>query len=416
MTDTDLVVYEDETPTALMQWASAPTQAWGLADALLGMHPAAKEVGIEGLRTVAQLALLTGANPLPGTNGIHVWRDKEGRICHAFGMGFWRGEADRAGGLLWIIPPRLMTDEERKANGVAPGIPAAICSAALRADVFSLRAQARQFGDELTFDEAKREVARTGIGIGTANEYPKKGRPAGWTALMRAERDLLRQLVSIGTNGAPPPVRRDWSPRQLGDMTGHVPLVGAGGSAYTLADANRDLFGDDSPPFPRRVEEPEDGVIEDAAPEQQPPAGQAPTQTPPPAGDETPAAPTPDPLAAFLALAATHISVQMASFANGRLADWVRYVTDGQFDPARAEFLLQVLSRYCSAVVDGGGIHTAAAAVRAKADYEAGVAALAEQPDDAGTESGAQETQAGQDGLFGEGQGEEPPAKFQDPA
>jgi len=296
MTDTDLMIYEDETPPALVQWANAPKQAWGLADALMGMHPAAREVGIEGMRTVAQLAMLTGANPLPGTNGIHVWRDKEGRICHAFGVGFWRGEADRAGGLLWLITPRAMTEEERKAHAVAPGIPAAICSAALRAEVFSLRAQARQFGDELTFEEAKAAVARTGIGIGVANEYPKKGRPAIWAALMRAERDLLRQLVSIGTNGAPPPVRRDWSPRQLGDMSGHVPLVGADGGRYTMADANADLFGDDSPPRARRVAEVEDGVIEDAAPQEQPP-----TPPPPPAatgnggnGQQQDAGPLPD--------------------------------------------------------------------------------------------------------------------------
>lgn len=265
MTDsTDLVIYEDETPTALAQWAEAPQQAWSLADALMGMHPAAKEVGVEGMRTAAQLAILTGANPLPGTNGIHVWRDKDGRICHTFGIGFWRGEADRAGGLLWIIQPRFMTDDERKAYGIQPGVIAAIASAALRSEVFALRAQARQFGDELSFNEAKQEVARVGIGIAAGNEYAKKGRSLGWSATERAERDLLRKLVTIGT-GNREPVNRGWSP---GLLTGPQPsstLTGANGGPYTLDDANAD-FGFVTAPVATVADEPEEGNYEDENP------------------------------------------------------------------------------------------------------------------------------------------------------
>lgn len=270
MTDTMelAVIEEDEGGGVLATWAQSPRQAWAMADALMGMHPAAKEVGLEAMRSVAQLAVMTGANPLPGSNGIHVWKDEKGRICTQFGMGFWRSEADRAGGILWIDPPRPMTETERKTYGIQPGVFTSICRAALGRDVFQLRAQARSFGDDLSFNEAKREVARVGVGIATSNEYGKKGRPLQWTADERAERDLLRKLVPIG--GQDRPVYHDWNPARY-TATERPRITNTDGSAYTLDDANRDLYGDDSPPVTRRVEAPEDGVIEDAAPQEQPP-------------------------------------------------------------------------------------------------------------------------------------------------
>lgn len=98
---------------------------------------------------------------------------------------------------------------------------------------------------------------------------------------------------------------------------------------------------------------------------------------------------TVDPVAVFVAQAEKRQSVQNVSFANGRLTDWVNYVTGGQFDPARAEFLAQVLDRYGGAVADSGNKHTKAAAEKARADYEAGLAALNGQ------------SEAAQDDLFG---------------
>ena len=76
------------------------------ADTLMGIHPNALEIGKLGMRTVAQLAIATGANPLPGTNGIHAWLDKNDNVCIQFGIGYWRDKADRAGGILWLSRPR----------------------------------------------------------------------------------------------------------------------------------------------------------------------------------------------------------------------------------------------------------------------------------------------------------------------
>ena len=94
---------------------------------------------------------------------------------------------------------------------------------------------------------------------------------------------------------------------------------------------------------------------------------------PPAPGKATPA----DPLHTFLFLAEQRPGAQAVAFANGRLSAWVNYVTDNKFDPAQAEFLNQVLDRYCSAVADNDNTHTKAAAEKARADYVGGLAALA---------------------------------------
>ncbi len=86
-----------------------------------------------------------------------------------------------------------------------------------------------------------------------------------------------------------------------------------------------------------------------------------------------------DPVTAFVTQAEKRLGVQAVSFATGRLTDWVKYVTGGQFDPARADYLTQVLDRYCSAVADNDNTHTKDAAEKARADYEGGLAALADE-------------------------------------
>ena len=85
---------------------------------------------------------------------------------------------------------------------------------------------------------------------------------------------------------------------------------------------------------------------------------------------------TQPPLDAFLAQAEKLPGVQAVEFVNGRLRAWVEYVTDKKFDPAHADFLFEVLDRYCSAVADNGNTHTKAAAEKARADYRQGLAAL----------------------------------------
>lgn len=228
-----------------------------MGDNLMGVHPSAQEIGTRGLRTVAQLALMTGANPLPGTNGIHAWRDNKGNLQIAFGIGFWRGQAEQEGGIVWIDRPRPMSDLEREQYGIKEDEVAAIAKGALQRDLFDLLREARAAGLDMGFNEAKNEVARTGIGNAHTKTYTydgrenykeaKQGRPLVWTAIERAERDLLRQLVPILKRsrenleqGTRVQGGRDWSVHQFVRTPSPVEI-----EDMSLDEANDALFGEE---------------------------------------------------------------------------------------------------------------------------------------------------------------------------
>jgi hypothetical protein len=80
----------------------------------------------------------------------------------------------------------------------------------------------------------------------------------------------------------------------------------------------------------------------------------------------------------FVKHAALTSGPQAISFKNGRLADWVDFVTGGDYQSEHAPLLLQTLDNYCNAVADSGNRHTTAAANKAKADYQTLIAAKPE--------------------------------------
>lgn len=179
-----------------------------LGDTLMGIHPQAKEIGLVGMRTVAQLALATGANPLPGTNGIHAWIDNKGKLCVQFGIGFLRSLVEVCGGYSWEIRPRAMTKEERAELGVLDGDMAVICSAALNRDMKRVAETIKAVGlPPLSWQELKAGVAQRGYGIVSSEKWSssgghkntKAGRSLAWSAELAAERDMLRRLVSISS-------------------------------------------------------------------------------------------------------------------------------------------------------------------------------------------------------------------------
>lgn len=220
------------------------------ADTLMGIHPQAKEIGVIGMRTVAQLAMLTGANPLPGTNGIHAWRDNNDKLCIQFGIGFWRGEAEKQGSVMWVIRPRPMDEGEREFYSIANGVLAAICEGALKRDIFSLMADARAFGIKMTIKEAKGEQSRVGIAIaGGGKDWAKVGRPMQWSADERAERDLLRKLVPVlqrardnAMGGEFKLSGMDWNAAEYVHLTD-----GKSPEMSPLEKTNSDWFGDSEP-------------------------------------------------------------------------------------------------------------------------------------------------------------------------
>lgn len=247
MNDKELMVIEDE-QTAV--YAGRPIDrdlVVEFADTLMGVHPQAQEVGVQGMRTVAQLALITGANPLPGTNGIHAWKDNKGKVCIQFGVGFWRSQAELEGGRLWTFRPRPMDDQEREYYGIAKGQTASICSGAMKRDVFGLMHDARELGIEMSIKDAKGEVSCIGVGVVNGNEYDANGRTKQWKADLRAERDLLRQLVPVMQRARQNVVTGqrfhgglDWSVGNY--VRGEAPELP---DDYDSDDANRDLGLDD---------------------------------------------------------------------------------------------------------------------------------------------------------------------------
>jgi hypothetical protein len=281
VTDNALVVTNNDRAMARYQEREEVRE---LGNRLLKMHPAAAEVGESAMLAAAQLALLLGANPLPGVNEMHIWKDKDGRNCMSLGINFWRRMAQDWGGVLYEVRPRLMRPDEAAEYGIAAGVTAAICKGIRASDMI------KWHGLGFTANQVWGMCGRTGVGTSTANEYAKKGRPPSWTALKRAETDMLRQLF----------------PAEFGrvdrEMIGsEAPAIVVSGvdvidgevtddedpprQPYTLAHANRDLFGGDDPE-PTAVRPgvvTEDGEIVDAPP---------PT---PPAATNANAQPTPDP-------------------------------------------------------------------------------------------------------------------------
>ena len=270
MTEQELMIVENEMYLGRPINRDIVTE---FADTLNGVHPQAGELGTRGLRTLAELALVTGANPLPGTNGIHVFMDK-GKIAFDFGIGFWRSQVEMEGGILWIFRPRPMTEDEREYYGVIENQTASICSAALKRDLFGLMREAREFGIDMSLRDAKEEIGRIGSAIVDNSEYKKKGRTHQWTADKRAEKDLLRQLVPLmnrarqnAVDGTQVQGGLDWSVGEYAHLQNGEQLP----DDYNIQDANGDLY-DDEPPVDVDVETGEIVEADRETPDDEPPA------------------------------------------------------------------------------------------------------------------------------------------------
>ncbi len=239
MTENALVLSES---TALSAYANRE-DVRELGDRLLAMHPAAAEVGQPAMRAAAQLAILLGANPLPGVNEVHIWKDDKGRSCMSLGINYWRRKAEDWGGFPYQIRPRPMNAKEMQEYNIAAGTAAAICKGVRTVDMIRFR----ELG--FTTNEIWEMCGRTGVGTQGPNEYAKKGRPSIWSSLKRAETDMLRQLF---------PAEFAAADRKIIDTPATIMHHGEEDEVieaevietedaeetrpYTLADANADFF------------------------------------------------------------------------------------------------------------------------------------------------------------------------------
>lgn len=170
-----------------------------MGDRLMMLHPAAAKLGKPAMLGLGQLAIMLGANPLPGAGELDVWPDKKsGQPRFNIGVAFFRRRAGELGGVAWRVKPRSMTEEERAEYGIKDGELASICEACSKADMF----QALKEG--LTADAVWSFFSRIGVGTVDKREFPKTGRPLIWTAQKRAEKDCLNKLFpEIRSSRAP---------------------------------------------------------------------------------------------------------------------------------------------------------------------------------------------------------------------
>jgi hypothetical protein len=181
-----LATTENASETALAPYADEKVLL-ELATRLLDFHPAAAEVGRPGMLLAAQLAILMGASPLPGTNEIHIWKDKKDRPVVVPGINYWRRRSKALGGVFWDFEKRPMTAAERDAYGIRPGFLAAICRGVPGADIEYWTAKG------VSWDQAIKSFGITGIGVVKQGDYEKEGRPLIWTALKRCQTDFYKQ-------------------------------------------------------------------------------------------------------------------------------------------------------------------------------------------------------------------------------
>lgn len=193
-----------------------------LANRMMKFHPAYKDVGEMGMIGAAQLAILSGANPLPTVGEIHVWKDWRGEITVMLGIAFWRRKAREVDAPVWFVDtadrdqdrrnyePRPMTLEERRDHGVIEGDLAAICKA------YRLSEYLKLIEAGIPWAAAQPMLTRTGIGIVGHDEMfarkdtkyrklgdplpPPNGRSWAWVAAKRAEQDVYRALSLINEN------------------------------------------------------------------------------------------------------------------------------------------------------------------------------------------------------------------------
>ncbi len=182
-----------------------------VTDRLMSLHPAAKLVGVPGMRLVAQLAMLTGANPLPTSGEVYVWkgRGNEGLVVD-LGIAYYRRMARRNDEVFWIEEARPMTQQEAEKHAVPEGALASICKGYCGSKLVKLVEMGAPW------DVAEARATRTSAAIVDHKEmyrtkdtnWSKKGDPIDaprgrtwqWVCDKRAEKGFYRMEALIDTS------------------------------------------------------------------------------------------------------------------------------------------------------------------------------------------------------------------------
>ncbi len=210
----DVTVIEHNPTTALLAYGERD-DVREIADRLMALHPASQEVGKKGMQAVAQLAIMCGANPLPGAGEIYVWVDNKGKIVVFLGVAYYRRIASQKDTVMWAFndrqtgQPRPMTPEERERLNIHPDDVAAICEGLKLSEYQAL------LDADVPWNAAQQMLKRTSYAVVGNDEmfyqrdvkWHKKGDPVDpphgrtwqWVAEKRAEIGLYRMLALVDT-------------------------------------------------------------------------------------------------------------------------------------------------------------------------------------------------------------------------
>lgn len=163
--------------------------------------------GQEVVCAVAQISLITGADPTQASGELYVWVS-QGQLCWHLGYKFWERRSMEQGGILFLDHPAKMTPERRDEWGVEQN---AVATAYTRGiGHFQLLEKWKELKGIMQGSEIKRAYAREGIGIVHKTETvsykndkpisPPKGKTWQWVASKRARMDLQRQLFPLNAD------------------------------------------------------------------------------------------------------------------------------------------------------------------------------------------------------------------------
>ena len=345
-----------------------------ITNRLMSFHPEAQAVGQRGMMAVAQLAVLIGANPLPTSGEIYIWKDWRNNVVIDVGIAYYRRIASEKDTIMWEVEPRKMDNKERGLYGVSEGDIAGVGVGIL------LSQYERLLELGMPWQEAKKMLCRTGYATVKRDEmFAKKktryrekgdaidapnGRTWQWVANKRAEKDYYRKVGMVDTTLTDKMRNRTI---EQGRQERDKPLM-IQETGKTLDELNDDLFGSSNTSdqdYTGVIEHIEDVLDTDLADPLTDKGPEWVVEGNEPAG-EPKAEPPPD----WIAIANKAASVEAWAksvfnlpqvtnhFANSRrIVDWHKFVTEG--DALKIELnegLTTIFQIYITNVGDGGAI------------------------------------------------------------
>ena len=172
-----------------------------LAQRVLDFYPASKSITTEEAMQMAQMALMTGANPLGEEPEIKIYEEGGKRVI-MLSVTYYERRAREAGGVMYYPEARHMTAQERSGYLVDDGDLAIICLGIPVSRVRELRQM--EFGINMILGNGRDDTGMLQVGWGivsskemSSTRQPEIGGTWRKTAERRAVKHLLKKLFGL---------------------------------------------------------------------------------------------------------------------------------------------------------------------------------------------------------------------------